>query len=171
MLRYSVLQEVLYGSVGSKYFMMKAFSGGGRGSTGGLERHDLSHWDSGKKAPSKFNELSRGGPLPDGPYLARYLSHHAHFGQCVRLEQTLSALLQPDPFAPCGMAVTDRTSFYIHGTGPKGSDGCIVPADRGQLKALLAAITSVSSPVMLLVHSQGFNPERQGVVRGAFDIA
>jgi hypothetical protein len=30
-----------------------------------------------------------------------------------------------------------RDGFYIHGAGPHGSDGCIVPTDKGQFQVLM----------------------------------
>lgn len=35
-----------------------------------------------------------------------------------------------------------RRGFFIHGRGPHGSDGCIVPLDASQFKQLMSALTS-----------------------------
>lgn len=43
-LKYSIRDEVLYGSLGGVSYSMTAYSGGGRGSTAGMERRDLGHW-------------------------------------------------------------------------------------------------------------------------------
>lgn len=160
MLQYSIMNESLYGKVGDTAFAMKAFSGGGRGSTAGMERHDLRHWSIAKKAPASFQERNRGGPIPTGMYLVWYIASHPHYGECARLDATLSAMIQHDAESPIGFSVTDRDGFMIHGRGPKGSDGCIVPASAPQLHALLAAIRGAASPVTLLVHSPGMNADR-----------
>lgn len=159
-LRYSIMDETLYGSVGGASFSMRAFSGGGRGSTSGLERADLRHWSSRKQAPVKFDVEERGGPLPVGLYLARYYGIHEHLGRCAALDQTILSLLQADFESPTGLSVTPRSGFYIHGRGPKGSDGCIVPAVKVDLKALLDAIQAASGPVLLIVHSEGMNADK-----------
>jgi len=56
-----------------------------------------------------------GGPLPLGRYKILKPSFHPHLG--------LSAELKPDP----ERAMMSRSGFFIHGRGPHGSDGCIVP--------------------------------------------
>lgn len=54
-LKYSIRDEVLYGSLGGVSYSMTAYSGGGRGSTAGMERRDLDHWRTQKKAPDSFS--------------------------------------------------------------------------------------------------------------------
>jgi hypothetical protein len=34
-----------------------------------------------------------------------------------------------------------RDGFYIHGRGPHGSDGCIVPLDKTEFSNLMKALT------------------------------
>lgn len=155
MLRYSIADEMLYGTVGGESISTKAFSGGGRGSNAGAERTDLAHWSTRKKAPEHFDIEKRGGPLPVGLYAATYIGKYKKFGECARLNQTLTSLLQEDPTAPLGVKVTDRDGFLIHGEGPKGSDGCIVPANKEALKSILGAIKREGCPVLLEVHSEG----------------
>ncbi|HQI21436.1 MAG TPA: hypothetical protein PLW55_18925 [Leptospiraceae bacterium] len=141
-------------------FSMVAFSGGGRGSTGGMELLDLKHWSSAKKAPPIFSPKDRGGPLPVGLYIAKYYGQHEHLGRCAELMQTLTSLLHADPWSEIGISVTDRSGFFIHGSGPKGSDGCIVPAKASDLKDLLDAIESADSPIALEVFSEGMNADK-----------
>lgn len=162
-LRYSISSEILYGTVGGETFSLKAYSGGGRGSTTGMERTDLRHWSTGKKAPSQFSQRNRGGPLPTGHYLVSYYGQHEHLGRCAELFQTLTSLLHADPFSAIGMSVTDRGGFFIHGRGPRGSDGCIVPDKATDLKDLLDAIQKQKSPVLLTVFSEGVNAEKLDV--------
>ena len=69
------------------------------------------------------------------------------------------------------MTVTDRDGFYIHGAGPKGSDGCIVPESKVVLKALLVAIKAVTGPVVVVVHSEGMNADKLDAARFSSNIA
>lgn len=170
-LKYSIRDEVLFGTVGGKSFSMKAFSGGGRGSTDGMELHDLKHWSTTKKAPPAFSRKSRGGPLPVGLYLAQYYGIHEHLGRCAILMQTLSSLLHADPWSDIGVSVTDRSGFYIHGSGPKGSDGCIVPSKSSDLKALLDALKAQDSVVALFVQDEGVNAEKLDVTNFFRNVA
>lgn len=166
MLQYSIMDECLYGTIGKTSFSMKAYSGGGRGSTAGMERQDLKHWNTNKKAPATFDEASRGGPLPIGFYIVSYLGRYKHFGECARIDQTIASLLQRDLDSPIGIKVTDRDGFLIHGAGPKGSDGCIVPASKSALRNLLAAIKAQKAPIGLLVHSEGVNADKLEAMKG-----
>ena len=170
-LKYSIMDEILYGTIDGESFSMRAFSGGGRGSTSGMELYDLKHWSSRKKAPPIFNKDERGGPLPIGFYLVEYYGVHEHLGRCASLGQTLLSLLQTDYSSPIGLSVTDRSGFYIHGRGPKGSDGCIVPANKVDLKNLLDAIESASTTVVLIVHSEGMNAERLELAKRHGNVA
>jgi hypothetical protein len=171
MLRYSIADEMLYGSVGDETISTKAFSGGGRGSTAGKARTDLAHWSSNKKAPDKYDEENRGGPLPVGLYIAEYIGKYKTFGECARLHQTLSSLLQADITAPCGMKVTDRDGFLIHGTGKRGSDGCIVPASEAALIKVMSALKKYGKPIPLEVHSAGVRFDKIEARRSVDNIA
>lgn len=159
-LYYNIRDEVLFGRVGCESFSMKAYSGGGRGSTAGMELHDLKHWSTGKKAPPAFSPSNRGGPLPTGLYLVRYYGTHEHLGRCATLMQTLSSLVHADPWSDVGVSVTRRSGFFIHGRGPRGSDGCIVPSKGSDLKMLLDALEQESSVVCLVVEGEGVNAEK-----------
>lgn len=170
-LSYSIRDECLYGTVNNTSFSMKAFSGGGRGSTAGKERMDLKHWNTSKKAPAVYDEKNRGGPIPLGVYFATYYGIHPHLGVCAQLLQTLSSIIQPDYDSTIGVSVTDRDSFYIHGEGPKGSDGCILPANKVDLKVLLAPIKAAADPVVLVVHSEGMNAEKLEAAKAFSNLA
>ena len=135
----------------------------GRGSTAGMELHDLKHWSTNKKAPPAFTKKDRGGPLPVGLYLAKYYGFHAHLGRCAILMQTISSLLHADPWSDIGMSVTNRAGFYIHGKGPKGSDGCIVPSKNSDLKSILDALEDEDSVIALLVQDEGINAEKMEI--------
>jgi hypothetical protein len=160
MLRYSISGEMLYSIAKSFSFSTKAYSGGGRGSTAGVQRTDLAHWSTSKKAPTTYNEVNRGGPIPVGLYIAHYIGKYKKFGEVARLDQTITSLLQRDFNSPVGFKVTDRGGFLIHGEGPKGSDGCIVPASKEALKKVLAHIKASKNGVLLEVYSEGVRSDR-----------
>ena len=121
---YDVAAEKLYGMIGTEHFRMKAVSGGGRGKTKGEADQTISS----RSATTRKDEKQdiRGGPVPDGVYLCEYLAHHPKFHECVHL-----CLITPtDKLLLTRVGATrDMDSFYIHGRGPEGSDGCIVPMD------------------------------------------
>ena len=158
MLRYSIADEMLYSTEKGFSFSSKAFSGGGRGSAAGMQQTDLAHWNTNKKAPESFDEKNRGGPLPTGFYLAKYIGKYKKFGECARLEQTLTSLVHVDILE--GIKVTDRDGFLIHGAGPRGSDGCIVPATKEALRAVLTHIKNSKGTVLLEVHSEGMRTDK-----------
>jgi hypothetical protein len=82
------------------------------------------------------------GLVPPGFCIIVNLQTYAWLGggKGVYLEQTISSLLHADPTKAIGISVTGRDGFYIHGRGPKGSDGCIVPMEQfGELMRALEA--------------------------------
>ena len=150
---------------------MKAFAGGGRGSNSGMERIDLKHWSTEKQAPEVFSAGNRGGPIPAGLYLAKYCGQHPHLGLCAQLDQTISSLIQADYDSSIGFRVTPRGGFYLHGAGPKGSDGCIVPANKIDLERLLTAIKAAAGPVLVVVHSEGMNADKLETAQALGNVA
>jgi hypothetical protein len=62
----------------------------------------------------------RGGPLPPGRYLVHPPIRHPRLGP--------ACFLEPLP----GNDMHGRDDFWIHGPGPRGSDGCIVPVPDGR---------------------------------------
>ena len=88
-------------------------------------------------------------------------------GQCPQIQhqrrialRTLTSLLHADPWSDTGVSVTNRSGFYIHGRGRRGSDGCIVPAIGTDLTLLLDAIESAEGAIPLFVHSEGVSAEK-----------
>jgi hypothetical protein len=78
-----------------------------------------------------------GGPLPPGKYIVSKPGHHPHLG--------LSAKLAHPHFHPMG-----RDGFYIHGQGPHGSDGCIVPLQKSQFRDLMTALTKSNGGTLIV---------------------
>jgi hypothetical protein len=147
----SIARETLRGVVDGKNFIMRAWSGGARGRTKGATEFSHASYDVFRKE----NEAKgiRGGPIPPGIYICRYVKSHAKFGECIFLQQTILSLFQVD--ADANIRFYDRAGFFIHGRGPRGSDGCIVPAEKDARLALNTAIKDAKSPVMLQVVEQG----------------
>lgn len=150
MLTYSISRERLFGRVGSKDFDLYAVSGGGRGRTKGSADQTLAGWSTWRKANQKKGV--RGGPLPPGLYIVHAPVKHVRLGRAAYLEQTVSSILQFDATSSLGITVTDRDGFFIHGRGPSGSDGCIVPMEG--FKQLLDAIAT-AAPIALKVVDEG----------------
>lgn len=67
----------------------------------------------------KAEGVVRGGPLPPGRYLVHPPVRHPRLGP--------ACFLEPDP----ATAMFGRDDFWIHGPGPRGSDGCLVPVADG----------------------------------------
>jgi hypothetical protein len=131
-LTYSIFEGTLTGILSGTLIHMEALSGGAGGST----RHSATDaannpYDEGLKTSGAAGSSLHihGGPIPPGRYTIDKPAHHGHLGLAARLNSGLHR-----PFG--------RDGFFIHGRGPHGSDGCIVPlhpADFGILMAGLAA--------------------------------
>ena len=130
------------------------------------ETDDIGHWDSQKKAPPGFDPASRGGPIPAGHYIVQYLGKYKHFGLAARLEQTLTSVMFTDVSSDIGLSATTRDGFLIHGMGPKGSDGCIVPATRDSLNRLMAALKATKGAETLKVVGGGVDSSKLRNVGG-----
>jgi hypothetical protein len=68
----------------------------------------------------KAIEEVRGGPLPPGRYRLHPPMRHPRLGPACFLEPDLANDMR------------GRDDFWIHGPGPRGSDGCIVPVPDGR---------------------------------------
>jgi len=129
-LTFSIVEGLLAGTIGRRMFHMTAVSGGGAGSTRNQPATSANNpYMEGLKTVGDSKSLGHvhGGPIPPGLYKVHTPSHHPHLG--------LSARLDHPRFKPMG-----RDGFYIHGRGPHGSDGCIVPLDVSKFNELMAAL-------------------------------
>jgi hypothetical protein len=143
MLIYDSGHEMLHGTVGTTQFSFRAYSGGGRGSVNkpaGVAT--VSSWSFRIKEHGNV----RGGPLPPGNYKCVYYSNHPKFHECISL----------NPIDVADLA--NRDGFFIHGRGPKGSDGCIVPAVKDDRLKLIASIKNHPGTVLRVVNPY-FIPE------------
>lgn len=152
MLIYSIAREWLDGDVEGERFSLRAWSGGGRGRTGPGAEHAVASYDVFRRTQHEKIDV-HGGPLPPGLYVCRYVQNHPHFHECIFLEQTITALIRVD--ANAHMRFYDRSGFYIHGRGPHGSDGCIVPDSEADRRRLNRAVKDAASAVLLKVTEPG----------------
>lgn len=127
-LTFYIAEGLLVGAAGGHMWHVEARSGGG----GGARKNPGGNADTdnpGSVAVAESHD-HRGGPLPPGRYRVGSPSVHKGLGY--------SAALTPyDTDQKAHMF--GRSGFYIHGRGPKGSDGCIVPMESfGPFMAALA---------------------------------
>lgn len=128
-LTYYIYEGVLTGSIGHKMVHMSALSGGGGGST----KHKTTMTvNNPYMAPFKTvggKHHKHGGPIPPGWYTIQKPATHHHLGLSARLN------------ARSGHSPTGRGGFFIHGRGPHGSDGCIVPLRKSQFQQLMKELS------------------------------
>lgn len=142
-LTYYIFEGVLTGFVGSRMFHMSALSGGAGGTTKGTTSTGVNNpYEEGLKTtgPVKTAGHVHGGPIPPGTYIIQKPAQHSHLG--------LSARLDHRHWRPMG-----RDGFYIHGRGPHGSDGCIVPLLQPQFTALMDALTRSNGGVLVVAET------------------
>jgi hypothetical protein len=161
---YDAAAEVLRGSIGALgHFNFHAYSGGSRGHKQGVAANVASRYLHGQANAilsrlattkeimnAKGEYEQRGGTLPPGHYLCKYVQNHSSFHECILLAPQRDAFAIHSPFALTAI-VHGRGGFYIHGRGPKGSDGCIVPANEGERRRLNQAIKNFDAKVILQV--------------------
>ena len=112
---YHIFEGLLIGYAGTHHFSISARSGGAGGST----KLDTTLDANNPYSTCVAKEAGvRGGPLPVGRYHIGRPFRHPHLGPCAHLD--------PEP----GTRLCGRSGFFIHGRGPMGSDGCIVPLER-----------------------------------------
>jgi hypothetical protein len=115
-LTFSISAGRLKGEIAGTHFDVPADSGGGGGSKLGLADPLVVNNPTMTSRAANRGEGIRGGPLPIGRYKICAPEAHEHLGRCARLDPSDATLL--------------RRTFYVHGPGPLGSDGCIVPTRR-----------------------------------------
>jgi len=168
-LTYDAASEILSGSIGHTMFRMTAYSGGSRGHRAAVnpalaDKYLHKQADTLASRLATTSELKdaqgrykrRGGPLPPGHYTCHYLAHHHTFGQCIRLLRSADATAIHTPFYPHAIPHGRGDDFFIHGSGPKGSDGCIVPAIPAERFRLNRAIKQFPGKVMIEVKNVSY---------------
>jgi hypothetical protein len=128
-LTYYIFEGLLVGLVAGKAIELSALSGGGGGSTKHAPIATVNNpYATGVKTTGPGRRHVHGGPIPPGAYKICAPSHHPHLG--------LSARLDPEQAKD-----RSRGGFFIHGQGPHGSDGCIVPLDRKKFRQLMTGLS------------------------------
>jgi hypothetical protein len=137
-LTYYIFEGILAGLVAGKPIELSALSGGGGGSTKYAAADTVNNpYSTGVKTTGSGSHHVHGGPIPQGAYKICAPAHHPHLGLSARLDPEESKTLV-------------RGGFFIHGRGPHGSDGCIVPLDHKKFRELMTGL-SVSRGGSLLV--------------------
>lgn len=139
-LTYYINEGVLAGTVGRSTLHLIALSGGAAGSTRNPTAPAMNNpYMTGLVTTGSSGAANHvhGGPIPPGRYTIERPSQHPHLG--------LSARLVNPPGRAGG-----RDGFYIHGRGPHGSDGCIVPTDRNQFQQLMTALQQSNGGVLIV---------------------
>lgn len=129
-LTYLIFEGLLTGTAGDQFVHLTALSGGGGGSTKHRTSAAVNNpYMEALRTRGEGGYHVHGGPIPPGKYLICKPGRHRHLGLSAQLIHTASK-------APMG-----RDGFYIHGQGPHGSDGCIVPIDVSQFRRLMDLLT------------------------------
>jgi hypothetical protein len=168
-LAYDAAQELLTGAVGTELrFHMIAYSGGSRGHKANVMPtaaaqylHNEAGTLSSRLATTQTKHshghyTQRGGTIPPGHYTCHYVAHHPSFGECIRLLRTSDALAIHSPFSPHAIPHGGGNDFFVHGSGPKGSDGCLVPANDIERRRLNRAVSLFQGKVVLHVKNVSY---------------
>jgi hypothetical protein len=134
-LTYYIFEGVLAGTVNGRFIHIFTYSGGGSGYNPAHRKATNFLRDSqATNNPYRTGQLTnearniRGGPIPPGKYIIKKPSNRDG-SKAARLEP-----INPVTF----FKRTGRDGgFLIHGRGPKGSDGCLVPVDPSEFQRLM----------------------------------
>jgi hypothetical protein len=166
---YDAARELLTGTIGSEPpFHLIAYSGGSRGHAK-VGRHSADKYLHGQattlnsrlattrtRTASDGSYTQRGGTIPPGHYMCHYVAHHPTFGECIQLRRTADALAIHSPFSRWPIPHGRGDDFFIHGSGAKGSDGCLVPAIREERLRLNKAVKNFPGTVVLFVRNVSY---------------
>ena len=166
---YDAANETLSGVIGHEHFRLTAYSGGSRGHKTGVKTElakkylykqaaDLSTRLATTReiTDAQGNYKQRGGTLPPGHYLCLYVAHHHTFHECIQLLRAADATAIHSPFSSHPIPHGRGNDFFIHGSGPKGSDGCIVPAIDAERYRLNRAVKQYKGNVILQVKNVSY---------------
>lgn len=150
-LRFNIADGLLQGRIDGVSISAYAVSGGRAGSkTPGALNGWLANNPYATHVKMPDNKQHPGGPLPMGRY--RVVPHESR-PNMLRLMPTH------------GTAMHGRDGMLIHGRGPRGSDGCIVPTDFADVIRLCKLVRrrhdSGGPDVILEVVATGQNLDRQ----------
>lgn len=160
---YLIGEERLYGKVGGEQLSLRAYSGGARGSRVAARPENSAASFDVRKGVEGHGPGERGGPLPPGHYLAHATEQHHTLGRANWLESVTAHLKYQTRDYSRG------PGFYIHGRGPLGSDGCIVPDAPAQREHLQSLIDSVGHPIPLWVVFSRQAPSQTDILKRLLD--
>ncbi len=142
-LTYYIFEGVLTGFVYDRVLHIAALSGGAGGGTKSNTTSAANNpYAEGLKTTGTPGTKGHvhGGPIPPGRYMIKKPGNRPHLGLCAELVHQYRR--------PAG-----RDGFYIHGSGPHGSDGCIVPLDKHQFTALMKALIASGGGTLVVAES------------------
>jgi hypothetical protein len=152
-LTYYIWEGILVGQVAGERIFMLAASGGGGGT---IKPHPdepqnvNNPYATGRLTHSHGGGTGRpvrGGPIPVGRYLIEPPKPW---------HKTRAARLIPSVPASRFTALTGRSGgFLIHGRGPLGSDGCIVPLLPSDFPKLMDGLEADGGGVLTVLEAQG----------------
>jgi hypothetical protein len=144
-LTYYIFEGVLTGTADGRMIHMEALSGGGGGSTQNTPDANTNNpYSTGVKTEGSGRQHRHGGPIPIGRYRVLPPSRHPHLGLSCRLDPYDDAQTR---------GMMGRDGFYIHGRGPHGSDGCIVPLE--QFQELMRALEKDRGGLLFVMEAMG----------------
>ena len=143
-LTYYITEAVLTGTANGHMININAVSGGGGGSRVHAGNSDTNNPSSQNVKEVDGTTHVHGGPIPAGRYKVMTPSRHRHLGLSARLDPYDNAQVR---------RMFGRDGFYIHGRGPHGSDGCIVPME--QFAELMAALTRDRGGALYVLEAMG----------------
>ena len=161
-LTYSVARELLWGEIGGRKFVMTARSGGGRGSlTRGVAQSTLSSY-----SPTRAKNDSagiRGGAIPPGTWTIRPPKISGD------TKGPWVSVLVPDTGTRADYPERDYDveRFKIHGTGPLGSDGCLVIDSTHRIPLLKAVKKAGGATLTVLWDGVRMNERLEAAQRNA----
>ena len=125
-LTYDPDAELLHGTANGKKISINAASGGFRGTTNKKKKRIPQH--------ISMNSKNSKAVIPSGTYKIFWLGRYKKFGEC--------CFLHPDANTKqfCQNNGRKWNDFLIHGPGPVGSEGCIVPYAKGDYRSLMATL-------------------------------
>ncbi|HXB07037.1 MAG TPA: hypothetical protein VNW04_07975 [Puia sp.] len=173
LLTYNAQWEKLTGTIGEEHFDEHAVSGGSRGhkpvddKTANLLLHDEAYMIKSRSPltqemkigpKGKEHYIQRGGTIPPGHYICRPDYKPKLGGEVIYLDPQPDALVYQGPLMDQPVE-HGRNSMFIHGPGPKGSDGCIIFDNNSRRmdlnKAIKHFIKDLHGKVILNVVNDG----------------
>lgn len=144
-LTYYIFEGVLTGFAGEKTIHMTALSGGRGGSRLKNVTTDAANNPYLTGLATSHSKGIHGGPIPTGRYAIETPKV-----QNVGEHKILAAKLVESHKLANG-----RGGFFIHGRGPHGSDGCIVPSSDSKFDELMTALRKDSGGVLYVQQAMG----------------